>query len=35
MAASEKEIVKGGSFLISETLPEQVFSPEDLPKSIG
>jgi alkylation response protein AidB-like acyl-CoA dehydrogenase len=29
MVASQKEIVKGGSFLISETQPQQVFSPED------
>ena len=29
MVASQKEIFRGGSFLISETLPEQVFSPED------
>ena len=29
MAAAEKEIVKGGSFLISETAPQQVYSPED------
>ncbi len=28
-AALEKEVVKGGSFLISETLPAQVLSPED------
>ncbi|MBO0723842.1 MAG: acyl-CoA dehydrogenase family protein, partial [Blastocatellia bacterium] len=28
-AALEKEIVKGGGFLLSETLPLQVFSPED------
>jgi alkylation response protein AidB-like acyl-CoA dehydrogenase len=30
MVASQKEILKGGSFLISETRPELVFSPEDL-----
>src|SRR5438309_402486 len=29
MAAAEKQIVKGGSFLISETAPQQVYSPED------
>ena len=29
MVAPEKGIVKGGSFLISETAPQQVFSPED------
>src|SRR2546426_3571963 len=29
MVAPEKGIVKGGSFLISETSPQQVFSPED------
>jgi alkylation response protein AidB-like acyl-CoA dehydrogenase len=28
-AALEKEIIKGGGFLLSETLPAQVFSPED------
>jgi alkylation response protein AidB-like acyl-CoA dehydrogenase len=28
-AALEKEVVKGGSFLIQETLPAQVYSPED------
>lgn len=28
-AALEREPVKGGSFLLSETLPAQVFSPED------
>jgi alkylation response protein AidB-like acyl-CoA dehydrogenase len=28
-AALEKEVVKGGSFLIQETLPVQVYSPED------
>ena len=30
MVASQKEILRGGSFLISETRPEWVFSPEDL-----
>jgi alkylation response protein AidB-like acyl-CoA dehydrogenase len=30
MVASQKEIFRGGSFLISETRPELVFSPEDL-----
>lgn len=30
MVASQKEVFKGGSFLISETRPELVFSPEDL-----
>ncbi len=29
MVASQKEIFRGGSFLISETRPELVFSPED------
>jgi alkylation response protein AidB-like acyl-CoA dehydrogenase len=29
MAAPQKSIIKGGSFLITETVPEQVFSPED------
>lgn len=29
MVASQKEVFRGGSFLISETRPEQVFSPED------
>jgi alkylation response protein AidB-like acyl-CoA dehydrogenase len=28
-AALEKEVIKGGGFLLSETLPAQVFSPED------
>ncbi|MFN0122710.1 MAG: acyl-CoA dehydrogenase family protein [Blastocatellia bacterium] len=28
-AALEKEVVKGGSFLLQETLPVQVYSPED------
>jgi alkylation response protein AidB-like acyl-CoA dehydrogenase len=28
-AALEKEVVKGGGFLLTETLPAQVFSPED------
>jgi alkylation response protein AidB-like acyl-CoA dehydrogenase len=28
-AARQKEIIKGGGFLITETLPAQVFSPED------
>jgi alkylation response protein AidB-like acyl-CoA dehydrogenase len=29
MAAAEKEIIRGGSFLVAETAPQQVFSPED------
>jgi alkylation response protein AidB-like acyl-CoA dehydrogenase len=29
MAALEKELIKGGGFLLSETLPAQVYSPED------
>ncbi|MCI0661258.1 MAG: acyl-CoA dehydrogenase family protein, partial [Acidobacteria bacterium] len=30
MAAElEKELIKGGGFLLTETLPAQVFSPED------
>ena len=29
MVAPEKEVLKGGSFLVSETVPERVFSPED------
>ncbi len=29
MAAPQKSIIKGGSFLITETVPESVFSPED------
>src|SRR5262245_17088008 len=28
-AALEKEVIKGGGFLLAETLPAQVFSPED------
>jgi hypothetical protein len=28
-AALEKEVVKGGGFLLTETLPASVFSPED------
>ncbi|MFN0087087.1 MAG: acyl-CoA dehydrogenase family protein [Blastocatellia bacterium] len=28
-AALEKEVIKGGGFLLQETLPAQVFSPED------
>ncbi len=28
-AALEKEVIKGGGFLLSETLPAQVYSPED------
>ncbi|MBK8312723.1 MAG: acyl-CoA dehydrogenase family protein [Acidobacteria bacterium] len=28
-AQLEKEIIKGGGFLLSETLPSQIFSPED------
>ena len=30
MAATEKEVVQGGSFLIMATLPQDVFTPEDL-----
>jgi alkylation response protein AidB-like acyl-CoA dehydrogenase len=29
MVSAQKEIFKGGSFLITETAPEQIFSPED------
>jgi hypothetical protein len=29
MVASQKELVSGGGFLISETSPQEVFSPED------
>jgi alkylation response protein AidB-like acyl-CoA dehydrogenase len=29
IAALEKEAIKGGGFLLAETLPTQVFSPED------
>jgi alkylation response protein AidB-like acyl-CoA dehydrogenase len=29
MVAPEKELLKGGSFLLTETQPEQVYSPED------
>ncbi len=29
MVAPQKDIIKGGSFLITETLPQNVFSPED------
>ena len=29
MVAREKELLKGGSFLLTDTQPEDVYSPED------